>query len=55
MTEYDAKMKWCPMVRFVIGEQNSLCLASACMMWRSTQEPSNNPTKEGFCGLGGKP
>jgi hypothetical protein len=47
MTEDQAKTKWCPMVRFSIGEDDNnscnnrdisgdvtKCIGSDCMMWR---------------------
>ena len=71
MTEAEAKTKWCPMVRFNtldINESDSnrgvfvrsgniqCCIASDCMMWRSTGYTDHGMTgKSGYCGLAGKP
>jgi hypothetical protein len=65
MTENEAKMKWCPMVRdggtyqgMIFNGINSAecvrggydCIASGCMMWRD----DGVHTTSGHCGLAGK-
>lgn len=60
MTESEAKTKWCPMVRYqdlrainrdaCYDNSGTHCIGSACMMWRHLVN-----TKEGYCGLAGKP
>ena len=45
MTEEDAKLKWCPMVKYDLGRAvnrdacydnaGTHCIGSACMMWRT--------------------
>jgi hypothetical protein len=47
MTEAEAKLKWCPMVKYELGGRavnrdacydnaGTHCIGSACMMWRET-------------------
>jgi hypothetical protein len=71
VTEDEAKRKWCPMVRNGLepigncaDERKpswSLCIASACMMFRwvaiTSQiiDEKETDTSSGYCGLGGKP
>ena len=76
MTEDEAKTKWCPMVRFNdagCNRDNQVknghnrpyykCVASSCMMWRSSFTGEYGAavvtTKaeegHGWCGLAGKP
>ena len=70
MTEDEAKTKWCAMVRFhngldgdvycshpigVVTDSAALCIASGCMMWRTTLHGTEGKVYEGYCGLAGKP
>ena len=67
MTEEEAKTKWCPQcVSQTDGdaEYSQRCLGSGCMAWRWiwTVSPYGVPdfvaeieTKNGYCGLAGKP
>ena len=65
MTEDEAKQRWCPMARvnrkIAMGNRvqfddgtwdtavGSRCIASGCMMWRTTS------SQHGYCGLAGRP
>jgi hypothetical protein len=62
MTEDEARKKWCPMGRHSFtthrGEASvnrpvelSLCIASACMMWRWDDVFD---LESGYCGLAGE-
>ena len=63
MTENEAKTKWCPMVnragdrgnRTADGVTMGRCVASGCMMWRTTLHGTEGKVYEGYCGLAGKP
>lgn len=68
MTEEEAKTKWCPMVRMkpsgLVADlrhlPDTLCLGTACMMWRGTYTVEDGRHKylndgEGYCGLAGGP
>lgn len=66
MTEEEAKTKWCPMVpgfnhaarnRQIDDRNGYRCIASACMMWRTTEllDDDNVLRKVSYCGLAGKP
>ena len=68
MTETEAKRRWCPMAKLVMGSQpqsavanrgpqgepaaGSFCIASQCMVWR--WEVAQEGTS-GYCGLAGRP
>lgn len=59
MTEDEAKLKWCPMVRCPVdpndngpsfGFEQTRCRGSACMMWRwHTGDDPESRTKGGIC------
>lgn len=61
MTEQEALTKWCPHARVDadsvpanrnadgLPDRGSMCLASGCMMWRTTS------SQHGYCGLAGRP
>ncbi len=63
MTEDEAKTKWCPMIRFSLGEvahysnreevadasnAKSRCIGSACMMWRISHRMYSKIGADGF-------
>lgn len=71
MTEEEAKLKWCPMVRVPLAfagtamanDRSERCIGSACMMWRWYSNEMMMPylntvvtqARRGYCGLAGKP
>ena len=67
MTESQARVLWCPMVRCAGGVNNkgdgstgTHCVGSRCMMWRWHNRPNPNGNEQltptdGYCGLAGKP
>lgn len=67
MTEEEAKTKWCPQVREGDYRPDNIrhanCIGSACMAWQWVFEKGREDhnfhrkfqTKDGFCGLVGKP
>lgn len=66
ITERDAKVLWCPMVRPNNDDRlrEGTCIASGCMMWRE-RDPNQYGTgsdglpialeDRGYCGLAGVP
>jgi hypothetical protein len=66
VTEEEAKGKWCPHVRIMMGgAANSVavnrgssvvrCIGSECMAWRWVKGSEKASVGRGYCGLAGRP
>lgn len=67
LTEEEAKTKWCPMARILVGDMsitainrdgedrvlsNARCIASECMLWERVLARDDKRPGIGRCGLG---